>query len=246
MSNFLKDIIEIKKKELKSFRIANTETLKSKFNGNSPMVIIAEIKLSTPTLKGLGSEKDVIAKAKEYQKARADMISVVTEKNFFNGSIGFIKKIKDARITLPILHKDFIIDPYQVYESKFIGADAILLIAKIVDTKTLKELTTLASSLGIEPIVEISDTDDLKKALQTKAIFIAVNARNLNTFKIDIDKACELLRKIPRRYIRLAFSGINSKEEMRRYKNAGAKGVLIGTGLMKTQDVESFLGGLRI
>ena len=244
MSDFLKEIIKIKEVEIKKYQTSSLD-LKTKFR-QGKLLIIAEIKLATPTIKKLGCKEDVIPQAKRYEKAGADMISVVTEKKFFKGDLAFVSSVKESGVKLPILHKDFVIDSLQVYHSKFTGADAVLLIAKIVDIEVLKELVALANKLGVEPIVEINDTEDLKKVLQTKTTFIAVNARDLNTFKINIQKACALLRKIPDDYIKLAFSGVNSKEEIAKYTEAGAKGVLIGTSLMKAKDIEGFLRGLKI
>lgn len=208
------------------------------------LAIIAEIKLASPTQPHLGSKEDILNRAKKYQQAEADAISFVTEKHFFNGDASFIKEIKQ-NVSLPILQKDFIIDSYQVYESKKEGADALLLIARILSEEELISLVNLIKEVGIEPIVEINNENDLKKALLTTTEIIAVNARDLDTFEINIDKACELIKLIPNHLVKLGFSGITEKKDAEKYKQAGANGILIGTSLMKSLDISGFLKKVR-
>ncbi len=136
-------------------------------------------------------------------------------------------------------------DIKQIYESKSLGVDALLLIASIVDTPTLEKFTMLCKKLGIEPVVEVHDEKDLEKAAATSTTCIAVNARNLKTFSIDIERACEMIKKIPPTFIKLGFSGIHSSIEVKKYTQAGAKGVLVGTALMKTENIDTFVQELR-
>lgn len=206
--------------------------------------IIAEIKLASPSAGELEKAKNVLGMAGEYKKGGANTISVITEKYFFNGDLGFIKQIKE-KTNIPILQKDFVVDPYQIYESRVKGADALLLIAKIISPDQLKKFVELCFEVGVEPVVEISDELDLENALNTNAKVISVNARDLNTFKIDIEKACKILKKVPEKYLKLAFSGVNSKEEVDKYLAFGANGVLIGTNLIKSKNRVEFLKGLR-
>lgn len=206
--------------------------------------IIAEVKLASPTEKKLGDEKDLIKRVKEYEKGGANAISVVTEKHFFKGNPDFVGKIKKA-VSLPVLQKDFILDQYQLIEAKNGGADAILLIARIVSKNDLILLVKEAQKIGLEPVVEICSQADLAKALATNTKIIAVNARDLDTFKVDVDKACRLLKKVPDKYIKLGFSGVLSKKEVQKYQVAGVDAILIGTGLMKTNDISGFIKGLR-
>ena len=238
MNNILKKIVERKKLDLSQLK-------KNKFVNlfRNKFVIIAEIKLASPTVSFFGSEKDVIKRALTYKQAGADAISVITEKHYFKGSPEFITRIKKV-VSLPILQKDFVIDPYQIYEAKIIGANALLLIAKIVNKKNLTKFVSLCQKIGVEPIVEINDEIDLKKTLSTTAKIIAVNARNLETFVIEIDKACLLINKIPDRFIKLGFSGIKSLTEVKKYQRAGAKGVLVGTSLMKAKNIKQFIKNL--
>ncbi len=239
MDNFLKKIIEKKRKDLKRLKQIRFLNLFGK-----KMVIITEIKLASPTVPYFGSEKNIVKRAVDYEDAGANAISIITEKHFFKGDINFISKIK-RKINIPILQKDFVINSYQIYQAKIIGADALLLIAKIVNKKTLIEFVSLCQEIGLEPIVEINDKSDLKKVLTTSTRIIAVNARDLETFVVNVDQACRLMRKIPNRFIKLGFSGIKSVSEVNKYRNAGAKGILVGSSLMKTKNIKKFIKELK-
>jgi indole-3-glycerol phosphate synthase len=148
-------------------------------------------------------------------------------------------------VGLPILHKDFVIDEYHVYDSHQAGADGLLLIARLVGWAQLRRLVTLTKSLGIEPVVEVNDEEDLAKALTTDTEIIAVNARDLGTFIVDVPAACRLLETLPPAYLKLGFSGVESAKQVREYRAAGAGGVLVGTSLMQAPNVAVFLKGLR-
>ena len=245
MHNILNKIIKYKIKELKQRKktFASQNVFK-KVISKTGMILIGEIKLKSPSAGILGKSQDIIKHARLYEESGVDVISIITDKNFFNGNIEFIKKIKKV-IKLPILQKDFILDPYQIYEAKIYGADAILLIARIVTKQKLISFVQLAQSIGVEPVVEIYDEGDLEKTIATATSFIAVNARDLQTFTIDLDKACELIKKIPDKYIKLGFSGVTSALEIKKYKKAGVKGILIGTSLMKTTNIRDFINNLR-
>lgn len=219
-----------------------TKALKNPKKGS--LAIIAEIKLASPTEKFLGKADDIQKRAKQYELAEVDCISIVTERHFFHGDLKFVKAIKDV-VSLPVLQKDFIIDPYQVYEAKNAYSDAILLISRILSEKDLITLVNLAKEIGLEPTVEINSRVDLKKALNTKTQIIAVNARDLDTFEVNIDRACMLLKMIPPLYIKLGFSGIHSRAEVEKYKKVGANAVLVGTELMRTRDIKKFIKELK-
>lgn len=255
MNNMINQIINENRKDLLLRKTATpVSVLKDRLRKTSPGLnfvdvfkdfnIIAEIKLASPSAGELEKSENLPLLAKEYKEGGAGAISVVTEKYFFKGDasfIGDVKKITD----LPILQKDFIVDEYQIYEAGLAGADALLLIAKMINLPSLKKFVGVCLKIGIEPVVEINDRKDLEKALKTDTRIIAVNARNLNTFEIDIESACLLLREIPNKYIKLGFSGINSVDEVKKYKNAGAKGVLIGTTLIKSKNRKGILKELK-
>lgn len=213
-----------------------------KFNS---IAIIAEIKFASPSGGQLGNHNELLARAKQDEKAGATAISVVTEKHFFHGDPKFVAKIKNVT-SLPVLQKDFILDRYQIYEVVLTGADAILLIAKFLSKTELIGFVELTQKLGLEPVVEINDEIDLKKAVATTTRIIAVNARDLTSFNVDVDRACNLMQKIPNKFIKLGFSGISSKIEVEKYKRSGALGVLIGTSLMKAENTAEFLKGIKI
>ncbi len=256
MHNKLEEIIEKKKldiKQQKPFDFAQgkrvrhgKEFLQSIQNAfqTKGIAVIGEIKFASPAAGTLGTEKDLVSRVSAYEAAGVDAISIVTEKHFFHGDVSFVTKIKEV-VRIPVLQKDFVIDTQQIYQAKQIGADALLLIAKLVSGEQLQEFVLLCQSVGIEPVVEVHDKSDLEKALATQTKIIAVNARNLDTFAVNVANACQLLETIPDTYIRLGFSGITSKKEVQLYKNAGANGILVGTSLMKSSNIQEFLGGLR-
>lgn len=255
MHNILLKIIDKKKEDIKKLEIMKHE---SRSNNKKTLIhnslfmipgnevaIIAEVKFASPTNPNLGSREKLLDRVKKYEDAGADAISIITEKHFFKGDTKFISQVK-KEVDIPVLQKDFVIDKQQIYESKNIGSDALLLIAKLVDKKTLEDFVELCFSLEVEPVVEVNNEEDLEKAIITNTNIIAVNARNLENFEIDVEKACKLIKKIPDKFIKLGFSGINSRNEVEKYKKAGAKGVLIGTSLMRTKNIKEFIEGLKL
>lgn len=257
MHNILLKIIEKKKEELAlqkptldlhEFHIKKKITKENKFKKlfrmKKKMVLIGEVKFASPTYPNLGTKKELISRVEQYEKYGIDAVSIITERHFFKGESSFIGKVKQ-KIELPILQKDFVIDAVQIYEAQKGGADALLLIARLLNQETLSLFVDLCQTLGVEPVVEINNVDDLQKAVKTKTNIIAVNARDLETFDVHVEKACLLLQKIPDRFIKLGFSGIISNREVSLYKRAGAQGVLIGTSLMKTKNIEKFVSDIR-
>ncbi len=241
MHSILAEIIEKKKKDLNA---GNKSYFLSAISKAYGMAIIGELKIASPQNPRIGSKKDLVRKAREYKEGGVSAISIITEKHFFKGDNLYIPKIK-RKVVLPILQKDFVIDIGQIYEAKGLGADAILFIARIVDGETLKKFVLKAKEIGIEPVVEIVNKDDLERAIQTKTDFIAVNARDLDTFQVSVENACKLMKEIPEKFIRLGFSGIYSAKEIEQYKEAGARGVLVGTSLMKAKNIKKFINELR-
>lgn len=212
---------------------------------NGDIGLIAEVKLASPTEGQLGKAVDLLNRLLSYQHAGADAVSIITESRIFKGSLELVTTVKRSTLDLPILQKDFVIDDFQVEESRRLGADALLLIAGIVDKDKLRRLVKLCKDAGVEPVVEIHNSEDLIKTIKSGTDIIAVNARDLDTFTVDIDRACKLLKKIPDKFIKLGFSGIRSRTEVEKYKEAGAKAVLVGTELMKTNDIKSFIKELK-
>lgn len=208
--------------------------------------LIAEIKLASPTEGKLGEKVDILNRLQEYQNAGADAVSVITENKTFRGSLDLVATVKRSTLNLSILQKDFIIDDFQIEEARKLGADALLLIARIVNATQLKRFVTLCRDKGVEPVVEVCSLDDLSNAINSGTEIIAVNARDLDTFEVDVDRACNILKRIPEKFIKLGFSGIHSKSEVEKYKKAGAKAILVGTELMKTKNVDRLIKELKI
>ncbi len=242
MHNMLQKIISQKKKDIMPSKVRNFYNL---FPAKKGMVIIGELKFASPSDSSIGVGKSLIPQTIAYEKAGIQALSVITEKSFFKGEKHYIPDVKRF-VSLPVLQKDFVIDESQIYEAKVLASDAILFIARIVDKKTLQKFVLLAKKLCIEPVVEIGNKEDLKKALSTTTGIIAVNARDLDTFVVNVEKACLLMKMIPKHFIALGFSGIESEKEIAQYKNAGASGVLIGTRLMKAKNIRNFVRRLHI
>lgn len=249
MQNLLHEIVEHKKKELrvKSLELGkkNLKTLNSQFQKKSfyncigkaghNVGIVAEIKLASPSAGRFVKEIDITQRVQCYEEAGADALSIVTDKKYFHGDSTFVRQAKKAT-SLPILQKDFIIDEIQIQEAKEIGSDALLLIARILEDTQLQRFVSLSQQYNIEPVVEIYDQFDLEKALGSGARIIAVNARDLDTFQVDISNACRLAQLIPKDKTILGFSGIEARKDVILYKNAGARAVLVGGVLMRLNE----------
>jgi indole-3-glycerol phosphate synthase len=197
--------------------------------------LIAEIKRSSPSHGPYSQSKPLTQTIEAYRSLGAVAISYVSNESHFGGSIQELRevvKVTTSTVQLPVLQKDFVIDPFQIMESGKAGVSALLLIARIVSTQELSEFMTLCRTQKIEPVVEVYSNDDLQKAIECAASVIAVNARDLDTFSIDISKSMQLLKQIPSTIVRLAFSGVHSVLDMQICRNAGADGMLIGTSLL--------------
>ncbi len=204
---------------------------KLKRSKNEPIKIIAEIKKASPS-KGLLREFDVCEMADVYVSAGADAISVLTEEDFFLGSPDFLIKIKKRHPSVPVLRKDFIFDEYQIYESKILGADAILLIAKILTKEECHSLFRLSKSLGLDVLFEIHDEEDLKKALDVDVDIIGINNRNLETLQIDLNTTFKLRKLIPDGKIVVSESGISTRRDIEKLLQYGIDAVLVGTSIV--------------
>lgn len=253
--NFLSIILREKQKEIKAIQIASlqrgsignrrsNDSFLNIMTKKSTIAIIGELKFASPSAGVLGSSDLLEERVHAYQKAGVDAISVITEQHFFHGDTAFVERVK-KQTSLPVLQKDFVIDLSQVFEAKRLGSDALLLIASIVNEEALRTFVDMCLRQEIEPVVEVHGLHDLRKALKTRTRVIAVNARNLNTFTVDVKKACRLLQKIPVGYVKLGFSGVLGSKEVALYKQAGAHGILIGTTLVKEVNVDAFLSSLR-
>lgn len=252
----LKDFINAKKKEVKASKIeVPLSELKRRLKGApktrdflkpfKDFTLIAEIKKASPSEGIIDENADVLVTAKQYKAAGVKVISVLTDKTFFHGDINYLPKVKDA-VSLPILRKDFIIDEYQIYESRVYGADAILLIAGALSIQKLEKFIDLTHKLGMECLVEIHNKSDLKKILKiiNKIKVIGINNRNLDTLKTDLSVTENLIAKIPENKILISESGINDRKDVQRIRELGANGILTGTAIMKTKDKISAIKSL--
>ena len=197
--------------------------------------LIAEIKKASPSRGLIRADFDPEAIAVIYS-TKADAISVLTEEDFFLGSPEYIKKAKSAS-GLPILRKDFIFDPYQIYEARAIGADAVLLIAACLEPLLAKDLYALSKELGLSVLFEIHDIRELDSALKIGVDIIGINNRDLRTMKTDISTTIEAKKEIPPDRIVVSESGIRSNQDIQRLSDIGIDAVLIGTAFMEAKDI---------
>ncbi|MGN0940752.1 MAG: indole-3-glycerol phosphate synthase TrpC [Selenomonadaceae bacterium] len=197
--------------------------------------LIAECKLQSPSKGRLCDRYTIEELASIYEQNGASALSVHTDPHFLgkNADLKAIKKIT----SLPIMRKDFIIDEYQIYESRMLGANAILLIARILTENELHSFLYKAWSLGMDVIIEVHDEDDMKKALGTPAEFIGINNRNLITFETSIENTLPLLSMVDDKRTIISESGISSYDDCVRLRSAGCDGILVGEGLVKAADV---------
>lgn len=197
--------------------------------------LIAEIKRRSPSRGLLASNLDVEKTTRLYEKAGACAISVLTEKKFFGGSVEDLKAAKDCT-RLPVLRKDFITEEFQVWETKLVGADAILLIAGILDAEKLCALHSLAKKIGLEVLVEVHTEDELQKALKVNPEMVGINNRNLKSFEVSLKVTERLISLVPQDVICVAESGIKKREDVLRMQELGVDAVLIGEEIVKSPD----------
>lgn len=198
--------------------------------------LIAEIKKASPSRGVLRGDFNPSKIAITYQANGASAISVLTDERFFEGKLEYIKRVKDS-VTLPVLRKDFFIDEYQIYETLTVGADAILLICEILSKDEMVRFYNLATSLGLDVLLEVHNEEDLDKAFATGGSIIGINNRDLHTFRTDIEVTQRLIRLIPKDKTIVSESGIKSYEDIMFLKSLGVNAVLIGETFMCADDI---------
>ena len=226
--SLLQDIIN-KLPEVLNFK----DSLKKQ--SSSDIRIIAEVKKASPSKGIIRDDFDPIKIARQYEINDASAISVLTETEFFMGKLEFLKEIKNA-VNIPVLRKDFLFDPYQLYEARANGADAVLLIAAILEKPLLDELLSIVKELSMSALVEIHTKEELEKVLQTDVEIIGINNRNLKTFCTDIQTTINLISDIPESKIIITESGIKTKEDIQKLSKAGVDAFLIGESLMRADN----------
>ncbi len=197
--------------------------------------LIAEIKRASPSKGMLSAIPNPADLARAYARGGASAISVLTEPNFFRGTLKDLVTV-GAVVSLPLLRKDFILDPYQVYEARAWGADAVLLIVALLRPTELKELLKLTYSLGMTPLVEVHSREELERALELEVQVVGINNRNLRDFSVNLETTLTLCPLIPRTVTVVSESGIRSREEVQRLEEAGVDAVLVGERLVTSPD----------
>ena len=199
--------------------------------------LIAEVKRASPSRGALNPGLDAVELAKTYAHCGAAAVSVLTEPNYFMGSGQDLEAVKNALPDVPVLRKDFILEPYQVFESRAWGADAILLIVAILDDTALKNLVTLSHKLGMSCLLEVHNEAELKRALKCDAQLIGINNRNLDTLEVDINVTKRLRPLIPPGRLVVSESGIKGREDIEKLRVWGVDAVLIGEALVTADDI---------
>lgn len=197
--------------------------------------IIAEIKKASPAKGWLHEELDIVKQAKLYELGGACAVSVLTEPDFFRGSLEDLKSVKQA-VSLPVLRKDFILEAYQVYEARLYGADAVLLIASVLSLDTLEDLLKLASGLKMAALVEVHNEPELNAALKSGAQIVGINNRNLADFTVDLNTTLKLKPLIPPGVLVISESGISGREDAAKLEAAGVNAILVGEALVAAKD----------
>ena len=245
--DILKQII-VKKREWVSFQKSNysLEKLKMTFDYSRPSYslskkileekeigIIAEFKRKSPSAGNIFIEADVVEVARAYHSAGASALSILTDVEFFGGSDQDLIRARE-HVNIPILRKDFIIDPYQIHEAKSIGADIILLIAACLSREQVIEFSQLAKSIGLQVLLELHDEEELGHINQ-EVDFVGINNRSLKTFDVNIERSLQMAASIPDTYIKVAESGIDQPGQVRLFREHGYGAFLIGEHFMKSK-----------
>lgn len=211
-----------------------------KSSEDEPIRIIAEVKKASPSKGIIKEDFDPLLIAQSYSNSGANAISILTEPHYFKGNLEYLSAIR-RYVSTPLLRKDFIIDKYQILEALVYGADFILLIAKALSTKELKDLYEYALHLGLEVLFEIHDKEDLTKAIKCGANIIGINHRNLDTFEMDMELCDKLIPMIPKGKIIVAESGVSNTQTIKRLNKIGADAFLIGEHFMRVDSIEEEL-----
>ena len=264
MSDILDKIVAVKREEVaaaiqrKSLAVVRADAesrvltrdfvgaLKAKIAAGKPAVI-AEIKKASPS-KGVLREDFIPADiAQSYADGdgttSAACLSVLTDKQFFQGSVDFLKQAR-ASCDLPVLRKDFMVDPYQIYESRAMGADAILLIAACLDDAQMADLEAIARGLDMAVLVEVHDAAELARALQLKTPLVGINNRNLRTFEVTLDTTLAMLKDVPADRLLVTESGIHTRADVQKMRDAGVHAFLVGEAFMRADDPGTALATL--
>lgn len=197
--------------------------------------VIAEVKKASPSQGVIRADFDPTSIARSYEAAGASCLSVLTDVDFFQGADAYLQQAR-AACSLPVLRKDFVIDPYQIYEARALGADCILLIVAALGDPLLNELADLGMDLGMDVLVEAHDANELERALQTSATLIGINNRNLRTFETSLETTLDLRDQVGQDRILITESGIHRRDDVQRMRAAGVHAFLVGEAFMRAPD----------
>lgn len=222
----------------------------SKTPAGKPLNLIAEVKKASPSAGVIRADFDPVAIAKIYAAAGADALSVLTDEQYFQGHLDFVSAVREA-VNLPVLRKDFIVDPYQVYETRASGADAMLLIAECLETSELIDLQILATELNLTVLIEVHDMDNLIRVRDRVIGFphksyslLGINNRDLRTFKTDLGTTLRMSELVEDRSVLVSESGINTRFDIDKLTEAGVRAVLVGESLMRSDDIAAKIAEL--
>ncbi len=198
--------------------------------------LIAEVKKASPSAGVIRADFEPVQIAQIYERHGATCLSVLTDEKFFQGSLEYLRSIRTA-VGLPVLRKDFILDKYQLYEARAAGADAVLLIAECLDDCHLRSLHNESVKMGMAPLVELYEPENLPRVLEAGATLVGINNRNLHTFKTDLDHTLRLREKVPDTFVLVSESGIRTRADVERLESAGVDAILVGETLMASPDI---------
>ena len=233
------ELLAAREMEVQEFDYPFEEALSRK-----ELSIISEVKKASPSKGIIAEDFPYLDIAKEYQASGADAISCLTEPDRFKGSDEYLKAIT-KEVTIPVLRKDFTIDPYMIYQAKLFGASAVLLIAAILSDKELKQYFELADTLGLSCLFEAHDAEEVKRCLAAGARIVGVNNRNLKDFTVDINNSVRLREMVPDDIIFVSESGMSKPEDIKILKENGTDAVLIGEMLMRSADKKSLIREIK-
>ena len=252
MSDILKKIVAVKHEEIAAARKrrpldavrfdAESRVLTRDFEGAlrakiaaGRPAVIAEVKKASPS-KGVLREEFIPADiAQSYAEHGAACLSVLTDQQFFQGSVDYLKQAR-ASCDLPVLRKDFMVDAYQIYESRAMGADAVLLIAAVLDDAQMADLEAVARGLDMAVLVEVHDGEELQRALKLRTPLVGINNRNLRTFEVTLDTTLGLLADVPKDRLLVTESGILAQDDVQKMREAGVHAFLVGEAFMRAKD----------
>ena len=201
-----------------------------------PIKLIAEVKKASPSAGIIRADFEPVAIAKTYASHGASCVSVLTDESYFQGHLDFLRQIR-AAIHLPVLRKDFILDTYQVLEARAAGADAVLLIAECLDDCNLRKLFNSICELGMTPLVELYEPENLQRVFDAGATLIGINNRNLHTFEVDLEHTIRMRKLVPDECVLVGESGIKTSDDVLRVQSAGVDAILVGESLMREPDI---------